>query len=115
MTDTLIPPRQPSNSGTSGNAKARTITSKFGDGWKQDSADGANAIERTQTLSWDPIISTEADTLVAFLQAHVGVPFWYTLPRDIAPRGWVWTTYDRTYPDPKFDALTISLEERYIY
>jgi phage-related protein len=115
MADTLIPPRQPSTGGTSGTAKARMLSSKFGDGYKQDSADGANSIERTQTLVWDPVTIDESAAIIAFLDAHSGVPFWYRLPRDQAPRAWIWTSRDLTHPNGIDDALTVSLEERFVY
>jgi phage-related protein len=115
MTDTLTPPRQPSSAGTSGSVKPRLLTSKFGDGWKQQGPDGVNPLDRTQTLAWDPILKTERATIVAFLEAHVGVPFWYTLPNETVPRGWVWTSISRSHPDAKFETLTVELEERFIY
>lgn len=115
MTDTLYPPIQPSYQGTQGDDKPRLITNTYGDGYKQDTPDGLNPILRTPTLVWDPILSTDAHTIMTFLDAHVGVPFYYTLPRDLAPRTWIWTGRQRTYPYPTQDALTVTLEERFVY
>jgi phage-related protein len=115
VTDTLIPPQQPSFSGTSGSVKARMLSSKYGDGYKSDAPDGANPLDRTQTLAWDPILIDDAKTITDFLDAHVGTPFYYRLPRDRAPRMWVFISYDRTHPYPAQDALTVSLEERIMF
>ncbi len=115
MTDTLYPPIQPSYQGTQGDNKPRLITNSYGDGYKQDTPDGLNPQNRTATLVWDPIRSTDAATIIAFLDAHVGVPFAYCLPRELAPRNWIWTSRTHTYPYPIQDALTVMLEERFVY
>jgi phage-related protein len=115
MTDTLYPPIQPSTQGTQGDVKPRLITNTFGDGYKQDTPDGLNPILRTPTIVWDAILATDADTICQFLDAHVGVPFAFTLPRELAPRTWIWTSRQRTYPGPTTDALTVMLEERFVY
>lgn len=115
MTDTFTPPLAPSPQGSQEQDKARSLTAKFGDGYKQDSADGLNPIDRSLTLSWDPIQAADVATINAFLDAHVGVPFWYTAPREIAPRAWVWTSRQRSYPYPTQDSFSVTLEERFIY
>ena len=115
MIDTLPMPIQPSPNGTSGSKKPRLLTVKFGDGFKQDTGDGLNATERSFTIVWDPIQANDADTIEAFLAAHIGVPFYYTQPREIAPRTWIATGYQRTHPYPTQDALTVQLEERFVY
>lgn len=115
MTDTLTPPRPPSVNNTQGQIAPRMITNKYGDGYKQDLADGVNPLERSYTLTWDPIGMGEADDIIAFLEAHVGTPFYYQLPREPAPRTWVWTSIARSYPLPVDDTLTVSIEERLVY
>lgn len=116
MTDTFYPPIQPSPQGTQLQEKPRLLVTTFGDGIKQTTPDGLNPVDRTATVTWSPIQATDADTIVAFLNAHIGQTFFYCLPREIAPRAWVEVgTRQRTYPYPNQDALTITLEERHIY
>lgn len=113
--DTLVPPRAPTPAGTSAQTKPRLIQTNFGDGYNQISPDGANPFQRSWNLVWDPIEPTEADAIVTFLQAHVGVPFYFTVPREVAPRTVIWATYQRTHPYPVEDSLTLQLQEWFVY
>jgi phage-related protein len=115
LTDTLVPPRQPSSQGTGTDFGFRALKASFGDGYIQDGKDGINPVTRSQTLVWDPITVAEADALRTFFENHCATPFYYRLPRDIAPRTWVCTKFTRTHPQPMHDAVTATLEERFIY
>ena len=115
MTDWLPMPIQPSYEGTQGTAKPRMLSSKFGDGFKQDTPDGMNPIERSFTIQWNTINSADAAKIIAFLNAHAGIPFYYRTPREIAPRTWVETGRQHSVPYPQQDSLTVQLEERFVY
>lgn len=114
MVDTLTPPRQPAYNATQGQVTPRMIDNRYGDGYKQSIADGVNPIQRTWTLSWDYLSIAEADAIEAFLDSHVGAVFYYRLPREQAPRTWIWTSRQRTPVLPNEDSLTVSIEERFV-
>lgn len=111
--DTFSPPRLPSVSGTSLVEQPRLISNKMGDGYVQDTPDGLNTTPGQLTLSWAQIYPSEVTAIYAFLNAHVGQAFLYTIPREGSPRKWIWLQRQRTYPSPTFDALTITLGERF--
>lgn len=67
---------------------ARTLSAGFGDGYSQESGDGLNAVSMTVRLSWRLPVA-EVQEKLAFLRARAGyAPFWWTLPRETAPRLW---------------------------
>lgn len=115
MTDTLTIPRMPSPNGTTQEVIARMITSGYGDGFKTSAADGARPFERTQSLYWEFMTVEEVNEIVAFLESHVGTPFYFRLPREQAPRTWVWTRTQRGHPLPTEDSFMIALEERPVF
>jgi len=114
MTDTFSPPRNPSLNGTQGATAMRALSVKFGDGYRQDQADGVNPWERTYTLQWEFLSAAEAWAVTTFLEAHVGTAFYYTLPHEIAPRTWVCTGIQRSHPMPTYQSMTVTLEERFL-
>lgn len=114
MTDTLTPPRQPSINSTSKQSTFRTLSASYGDGYIQDTADGANPVVRKWPLSWDTLTSDEAETLETFLESHVGTAFYYVLPREIAPRTVICSGFQRVYKDGVLDGFTATFEERYL-
>ena len=75
--------------------------------------DGLNAVRGSVQLAWDPISATDAATIRAFLLAHVGVRFFYTLPRESQPRQWIATRWQRAYPGATTDSFMVTLEERF--
>jgi len=115
MTDTLIVPYAPSPSGTGQQVQARLLSAPMGDNYRQELADGVNPVTRTYNLVWDLLPVEDANTLVAFLEAHVAVPFFYRLPRDQAPRTLIWKSFSRTFPQPFHDSVTVTVEERFVY
>jgi len=114
MTDTLTPPRQPSVDSSQKTTAARILTAKYGDGYKHDTPDGANPLERSWSLVWNPILESEVAMLEFFLETHVGTAFYYVMPREIAPRTVVWTQMQRTYRESVLDGFTVTLEERFL-
>lgn len=111
----MFPPFIPSPNNTVVSITPRLISAKFGDGYRQDFGDGVGFVDRQHTVTWDPINKSDADMICQFLDGQVGVPFYYTLPRELGPRRWVWTGRQRSYPYPDQDALTVTLEERFTY
>ena len=115
MTDTFSPPRAPSV-GTTKNSKLSVISTRFGDGYVQDSPNGIMPPVKSWTLTWDPILKTEAATIETWLDAHNGKPFSYTLPGELTPRTLIETgTRSLRYGQTVTDGLTISVEERLQY
>ena len=115
MTDTLTVPRAPSSNGTMQDVTARMLTSGYGDGFKTSAPDGVRPFDRTQTLYWEFITVEEVNAIAAFLETHVGTPFYFRLPREQAPRTWVWLKTQRGHPLPSDDSFMISLEERPVF
>jgi phage-related protein len=91
----------------------RMISNQFGDGYAQDSPDGLNVWTGKVNLTWSPVPVDTALAIRNFLRAQVGAPFFYTLPREIAPRLWVCTSMTRSYPHPAQDSFVATFEERF--
>lgn len=85
---------------------------KAGDGYHETYPDGLTPVDRSLTLTWESLPIAEADALVVFLRAHVGVPFTFAAPHERAPRTWVAESWDRTYPYPGHQGFTMTLAER---
>ena len=93
--------------------KVRVIENKFGDGYRQTSPDGLNAVERSWPVSWANLTIANADILQAFFIANAGKPFRYTMPRETAPRVWDCTDFKRGYPAGGYDSFQATLRERF--
>jgi len=78
--DTWVPPAVPGYNGNSKKTTPRMITSSFGDGYKQNIPDGLNAIDRSLSYTWADLTPTQLSTMTAFLEAHIGVTFYWTPP-----------------------------------
>lgn len=115
MTDTLTTSIAPSASGTSGSIAPRMISSRLGDGYRHDVADGINPTDRSYQLVWEAMPEAEAEALVAFLASHVGEPFLYRLPREQRFRAFVWVQLNVSHPLPGHDTVSVTLEERFSY
>lgn len=115
MTDILVVPIAPSPNNTSGSITPRLLSASLGDAYRHELADGLNPFETSYTLTWELLPEADAEALVAFLKAHIGVPFFYRLPRDQAPRTWVWKSLQISHPLPLHDTVTITVEERFVY
>jgi len=111
--DTFTPAINPSISGTQIAITPRMIISTFGDGYKQSSPDGLNPIALLPTLAWASIDATDGNNVIAFMNAHLGITFYYTLPNETTARKFQWLS--GTYGFLSADVLTLSysLEERF--
>ena len=105
-------PHPPLASGGQENEKPRLIAPTFGDGYKQSSADGLNAVALTVAYSWR-LKRTEIGPVLAFLRGHVGVTFYWTLPFESSPRKWQTPQGWNTVRGVTRDVLTINFEERF--
>jgi phage-related protein len=100
----------PSPSTTLG-VKARVNAAQFGDGYSQRSEDGLNAAPRSYQAVWSTLLSTDADMIQAFLEAHKATPFLWTPPLETIQRKWTFSTSQRGYVGGPTVSLTASLSE----
>jgi phage-related protein len=97
--DTFNPPIKQSP-GTKSTPIVKIKKAEFGDGYTQRMPDGLNHIRQSTTLTWDSLLEADADTIVAFFEAHGGTtPFYYAL-RDGVTRKWTCETWSRTWQTP---------------
>lgn len=106
--DTFNPPVAPSP-GTKYAPEIKTKNASFGDGYTQEMPDGSNYIRRKVNLTWDTLLESQADAIIAFLEAHTaGTPFYYAM-RDGVTRKWKCNTFDRTWDSP--NQVTATFEQ----
>jgi phage-related protein len=79
MVDTFTWPTQAGNNGTETGA---VLESRFGDGYRMVAADGINPVSRSWPFSWTGHYE-DVFAMRDFLRAHVGIPFYWTAPRDV--------------------------------
>ena len=97
--------------GSSGGVQFRTRVLQFGDGYSQHTGDGINAVLKPVTLVWSSIDPTDADTIVAFMEARGGIEaFDYTPPLESAARAFRCRQVDRSHATAARDSLTLTLE-----
>jgi phage-related protein len=92
--------------------KTRVIANQFGDGYQQTVADGLTPIDRTLTLTWNPLERGDADDMLLFFRAYAGIPITFVAPRDTGPRHWLAISWQRTSPQPHADGVTVQFAER---
>jgi phage-related protein len=108
--DTFSPVSNPSLQ-TTRSVKSRVNSAQFGDGYSQRSEDGLNGAPRAYQAAWDALLSTDADTIEAFFEAHKATPFLWTPPLETAQRKWIPSTWQRGYVGGTTVTLTASLSE----
>jgi phage-related protein len=86
--DTWVPPQQPGQNGTQFSEQPRLLQTDYGDGYSQVLPDGINYITGQADLNWNSILATNWATIVAFFEAHLSLPFLWTLPDESVPRQW---------------------------
>jgi phage-related protein len=92
--------------------KTRVIPNKFGDGYQQTAKDGLTPIDRTLTLTWNPLERGDADQMLLFFRTYAGIPLTFVAPRDTGPRHWLAISWQRTAPQPHADGVTVEFQER---
>ena len=113
MPDTLFTTHAPSSNGTSVQTAGRVIKNDFGDGYRQTAPDGLNPAADTYTLAWTALPIADADAIRAFLKAHVGLPFFYQMPRETTARLWDCNQWTRSFPAGGYDSLSAVFVERF--
>lgn len=108
--DVFSPPRgvSPSSGST---AKPRIKLAQFGDGYSQRAGDGLNAVPRTFQAQWDAISSDDADSIEAFMTAHVATPFSWMPPLETVARKWIAGEQKRGYLGADTVSLSVQLTE----
>lgn len=108
---TFTPPVAPQIGG-SAPTEFRASEIRYGDGYGDRSGDGLNAESTNVTLVWRTIDPAHVDTIKQFMSDRGGhEAFWYTPPREAAPRKFVCRRMDRRHTKRHRDSLTITLEE----
>lgn len=93
--------------------ECRTLSAGFGDGYRQETGDGLNAVRRSWALDWRLPVA-EVTTLETFLEARAGFePFWWTPPRAAAAMLVKCKKWRRTFPLPGRDDLSATFEEAF--
>lgn len=109
--DTFTPAFQPTVDGTQRVVKRRTNKAQFGDGYSQRSTDGLNTSLRTLTVNWSTLVSTDADVIEAFFDAHGVTPFLWTPPLETVQRKWIAGDSTQLYVEAMIVSLSCPLEE----
>lgn len=93
--------------------ECRTLSAGFGDGYRQETGDGLNAVNGSWPLEWLLPIA-EVTTLEAFLEARAGFePFWWTPPRASEAMLVRCKKWRRTFPKPFHDGLSATFVEAF--
>jgi phage-related protein len=112
MSDTFTPPVTPSVGGVRIATTPRVIETKLGDGYSQRAADGLNALARAVSLRWDTLSRADADSIVAFFEAHGGAEHWlYAVPPGGTTRKWVLRSWDRSPTTALTDSISCEIVE----
>lgn len=108
MTDTFI--WTPTSQGGGGTANAAVRRARFGDGYMQSSPDGLNARSRTYQLTFTGS-KAQIDSFIAFLDAHVGLSFFWTGPRGTAL--YFCDTHSEPLPSGLVHSITATFEQTF--
>lgn len=111
MTFATFTPPIPPSPGTDSRPEVNIKSVQFGDGYAQEAPAGLNHIREVATLQWDVLTEAQADELVAFFYAHMGVtPFLYALRGDVA-RKWTCREWSRKRGSP--NVVMATFRERF--
>lgn len=108
--DTFAPPVAPSSLPL--NVQPRMLSAALGDGYTVSAPDGLNVAPLNATLSWTVLSAEQNAAILAFLNAHLGVTFLYTLPSETTPRKWQATTWTPKQ-QPSWFTLDVLIVERF--
>ncbi len=104
----------PSYQGGNEEVNPRLQTLDFGDGYTQVVVDGLNASLLTVTYTWDVLPRATCEQMLAWLRAHVGAIFYWTLPGSVDGPQKFYTPnegWKRTKSGPMTDTLTINFKQ----
>jgi len=103
-------PMSPLTTSSGATEKPRILNNHFHGDTSFDLPDGINVTLMNYQATWQ-LHPSDADTLLAFLRAHLAIWFFWTMPRETSPRIWEATEWSRT-SDYDFDTINVSFEER---
>lgn len=93
--------------GASRQVEARVLKASFGDGYAQRAADGINTLNDRYDLTWENIDRSEAETILAFLEARGGYEsFTWTPPGGATALKWTCETWGRQHINAVLDTVT---------
>lgn len=100
--------------GSSVEVKPRVRQAGFGDGYKQRTGDGINAIVRTFDAQFTALTSAEAQTIIAFFEGRKGyLPFRWTIPGEASSRQWTAPSWRRIFGGKNVADIVVSMEENF--
>lgn len=102
--DTFSPPRPPSPP-LNITATPRVLRVALGDGYVSTAADGLNAVPYNGALVWNVLSLAEFTAIKNFVESHIGLVFYYTLPWETTARKWSIKDYT-----PAAQATTYSIQ-----
>jgi len=80
------------------NTRTRVLKAEFGDGYSQRAVDGINTTKDTWDLSWIGLSTSDADTLISFLEARGGVEsFDWTPNGEAVSKKWLCSEWSKTF------------------
>lgn len=99
--------------GTSQSGEFRMLTSKFGDGYSQESPDGIN----NETQTWSVVVSGRpalVDPVLAFIRARKGQVFQWKPPGASALEYYRCKRYSKNDQGAAYSTLTMEFEQGYV-
>lgn len=110
--DVFSPPRKPTMDGTSITTSSDVLSTKFGEGFDQESPDGPISVRDSYSLTW---VGTPAQIqeMYDFLKAKGGyIPFMYTVPGVGVQQQFKCKSFKRALTTP-VDQLTATFDQNF--
>lgn len=95
------------------NPSSNVTKIQFGDGYMQRQTKGMNPISVTWNLTFNSRTDTEANAIIAFLEARYGVTAFTWTPPGQTQKKWICSSWPRTIPG--FDVNNFSLQFELVY
>jgi phage-related protein len=90
----------------------KVITSQYGNGYSQRTADGINNNQATVSVIWDNVSLTDFTTIVTALDAAYGVDYFtWQQPGDAASKKWIVSQYSRSILSNNVFSVSASLAQ----
>lgn len=110
MTDTFLPPMQPSIE-SSRDTEVRTLETQFGDGYTQRSADGLNSILPKWNAVWKSLTPEEAQDIDYFFRSQGGYKaFIWQAPEEDYPQMYRCKKWQYTFSAGLVHGITATIE-----
>lgn len=109
---TFVPPNVSISPGSNVAYEPRVRMASFGDGYKQRSGDGLNALGLKLEANFNVLTASEAEEILDFFAGQKGyLPFMWTMPGEASPRQWIATSWRRSYTGKDTSDIAASFEE----